>query len=95
MSKPLWWKNSVKLIKSLTTDDSWASFDSDGWGEFWVRFVYHVKIDGVPAEFEEIMSRPLIESLSEKELFDKIHESFRQQIENYISRLDRASIEGF
>jgi len=93
MSKPVWWKNSVKLIKRLTTEDSWAGFDSEG-DEFWVRFSYHVKIDGVPAEFEEIMSRPLVESLSEEELFNKIHESLREQIENYLSHLDHVSIEG-
>ena len=93
MSKPLWWKNSVKLIKRLTTEDSWAGFDSEN-DEFWVRFSYHVKIDGIRVEIEEIMSRSLVESLPENELFDKIHESLREQIENYISHLDRVSIEG-
>lgn len=93
MSKPLWWKNSIKVIKDFTTDDSYMTFDVI---ENDVYFVYHVRVEGVYVMFEEIVSMDALSASDsiQKQLLDDLHDSFRTMLINYIDELDRSSIVG-
>ncbi|NBR25838.1 MAG: hypothetical protein EBU08_19080 [Micrococcales bacterium] len=83
MSKPLWWKNSVKLIKKFTSDDSWAEFHINEELKN-VVFVYYVNIEGERFECEQRVTFDSLESNLQDQVFDMLHESFRYSIERYI-----------
>ena len=86
MSKPLWWKNSVKLIKKFTTDESWAEFHVNDDLRY-VTFVYCVDIQGQKFQCEETATFDSLESNFQDQVFDMLHESFRFSIEDYIEML--------
>jgi hypothetical protein len=85
MSKPIWWKSSVKIIKNLTSDESYATFEKEN--NHWVTFLYHVKLNGREMTFEESAT---VDVLNQSNLFDQIFdalvEGYRMQIENFMSQ---------
>jgi hypothetical protein len=93
MSKPLWWKNSVKIIKSLTSDESFATFEREDGN--WITFFYHLQLEGRKVTFEESAS---VDILNKTELvdqiFDALVEGYRLQIENFIAQSDIDHIVG-
>lgn len=93
MSKPIWWKNAVKIIKNLTSDESFATFDRED--SNWITFFYHVQLNGREITFEESAS---IDILSHQDLldqvFDALVEGYRIQIENFIAQEDLDHIVG-
>ena len=93
MSKPIWWKNAVKIIKSLTSDESFATFEKED--NVWVTFFYHVNLNGREVTFEESAT---IDILSQPDLldqvFDALVEGYRVQIENFIAQEDLDHIVG-
>lgn len=93
MSKPLWWKNAVKVIKSFTTDDSYMTFDCEVDD---VYFLYHIQVEGVNLTLEEIVSKDALSAPDsvQKQLIDELHESFRTTLMSYINDLDREHIVG-
>jgi hypothetical protein len=87
MSKPLWWKNSVKLIKKFTTDESWAEFHVNEDLQM-VTFIYSVKISGSTFQCEESVTFDVLDSDFPLDyIFEMIHESFRFSIEDYVEML--------
>lgn len=93
MSKPLWWKNAVKVIKNFTTENSYMTFDCD---EDNVLFLYHIQVEGVYVMIEEIVSKDVLSSTDsvQKQLLNELHDSFRDMLMDYINDLDRAHIVG-
>jgi hypothetical protein len=93
MSKPIWWKSSVKIIKNLTSDESYATFEKEN--SHWVTFLYHVKLNGKEMTFEESAT---VDVLNQSNLFDQIFdalvEGYRLQIENFIAQSDIDHIVG-
>ena len=87
MSRPLWWKNSVKLIKRFTTDESWAEFHVNQDMRM-VTFIYSVKISNEIFQCEESATMDILQSdLPIDDIFDMLHESFRFCIEDYVEML--------
>ena len=92
MSKPLWWKNAVKLIKDFTTEDSYMTFqryDNN------VMFFYNVRIDGVNVTLDEMVSIDTLEcDRLQGILTTELHEIFASMIREYIDDLDYHHIVG-
>jgi len=93
MSKPIWWKSAVKIIKNLTSDESYATFDRES--NHWITFFYHVNLNGRELVFEESAT---IDILNQTDLIDQIFdalvEGYRVQIENFIAQEDLDHIVG-
>ena len=98
MSKPLWWKNSVKLIKRFTTEDSYMTFETGTHyetGAGTVYFTYHVDIEGVNIMLEEMVSFDALEATAlQDQIAEELHESFRMMLIDYINDLDNNAIVG-
>ncbi|NDB84600.1 MAG: hypothetical protein EB127_18140 [Alphaproteobacteria bacterium] len=98
MSKPLWWKNAVKIIKKFTTDDSYMTFETGTHfetGAGIVYFIYHVEVEGMNVMLEEMVSFDALEAVNlQDQLAEELHESFRGMLLDYINDLDYEAIVG-
>ena len=98
MSKPLWWKNAVKVIKHFTTDNSYMTFDTGmefSTGRQVIYFLYHVDVEGIEVTLEEMVSSDALSSNSlQDQLIEELHESFRLMLLDYINDLDNNAIVG-
>ena len=94
MSKPLWWKNSVKLIKKFTSNDSYMTFDRVP-NDNHVAFLYTVVIEGVEVCLEEMVTIDALEADRLQEtLYEELHESLRLMLLDYLNDLDNSAIVG-
>lgn len=98
MSKPLWWKNAVKVIKKFTTDDSYMTFDTGtrfDTGQGVVYFLYNVDVEGIKVTLEEMVSYDALSANNlQDQLVEELHESFRLMLLDYINDLDNNAIVG-
>jgi hypothetical protein len=89
MSKPAWWKNSVRIIKKLTTKDSWAEFERFAYSKDItdeVVFHYTVKIGDSWVVFSEMATIDSLEFVDHELVYKALSESFRLQIERFVER---------
>ena len=89
MSKPRWWKNAVKIIKSLTTKTSHATFELDDTAGI-VIFHYHVYIDNFGmVEFEESVTLDALNSILVEQVLASLLESLRLRIYEFLREKGR------